>query len=215
METSGTRSSPLASEASSPALTSIVDHQKALQRSMRLEKDATSQRKKRAQLKLALLLMPIRVLTPEEVKIKAEKRKHKTELEQIRNNKKKQRRMDASLQDQSVIEDDLSMAFAAANIAESDSTRRKRRVHSIYLYIQQATGALGGNGAGGPIYGELSIGSMQQVVDFLVLYCALNTLSLFLDIGSGRGKPNFHVAQDPGVRLSIGVEVEDVRFSVS
>ena len=36
--------------------------------------------------------------------------------------------------------------------------------------------------------------------------------ALFLDIGSGLAKPNFHVAVDPGVRLSLGVEVQGGRW---
>lgn len=31
----------------------------------------------------------------------------------------------------------------------------------------------------------------------------------------GLGKPNFHAAQDPQVRLSIGIELEDIRFQLS
>jgi hypothetical protein len=29
-----------------------------------------------------------------------------------------------------------------------------------------------------------------------------------------KGKPNFHAAQDPRVRLSIGVELEEIRWQV-
>ena len=36
----------------------------------------------------------------------------------------------------------------------------------------------------------------------------------FIDIGAGLGKPNFHVAQDPCCRLSLGVELEDIRWQV-
>jgi hypothetical protein len=89
------------------------------------------------------------------------------------------------------------------------------RVDTAYRCIRQATGSLGGNGSGGPIYGELTVGSMQNIINFLVTFCALNPLSRFLDVGAGLGKPNFHVAQDPGVCLSIGVEVEPIRWRVS
>ena len=85
----------------------------------------------------------------------------------------------------------------------------------VYRCVQKATGSLGGNGSGGPIYGELTVGSMQAVINHLVRYCNLSPRSRFIDVGSGRGKPNFHVAQDPGVRLSIGIEVEPIRYAVS
>lgn len=89
------------------------------------------------------------------------------------------------------------------------------RVDRVYRCVQQATGSLGGNGSGGPIYGELRVGSMQQVADIMVSECNFGPSSRFVDVGSGRGKPNFHVAQSPGVRLSIGIEVEPIRYKVS
>lgn len=33
-------------------------------------------------------------------------------------------------------------------------------------------------------------------------------------MGAGLGKPNIHVAADVGVRLSIGVELEEIRWQV-
>jgi len=56
--------------------------------------------------------------------------------------------------------------------------------------------------------------SMQHVVDILVEKCELNSQSRFIDVGSGLGKPNFHVAQDAAVCLSFGVELEDIRWKV-
>jgi len=88
-------------------------------------------------------------------------------------------------------------------------------VKKVYRCITQATGSLGGNGSGGPIYGELTVGSMQNIVDYLVEFCAFDPSSRFIDIGAGLGKPNWHVAQNPGVRLSIGIEVEKIRWKVS
>jgi hypothetical protein len=38
--------------------------------------------------------------------------------------------------------------------------------------------------------------------------------SRFIDVGSGLGKPNFHAVQDPGVRVSLGIELEDIRWQV-
>jgi hypothetical protein len=88
------------------------------------------------------------------------------------------------------------------------------RVIMIYKLIRKATGALGGNGYDGPIYGELTMHSMQKVINILVEKCELTYSSRFIDIGAGLGKPNFHVAQDPVVRLSIGIEIEELRWKV-
>lgn len=74
------------------------------------------------------------------------------------------------------------------------------------------TGSIGGNGSGGAIYGELTIGSMQKMVDLMKEYTNLNESSCFIDVGCGLGKPSLHVAQDPGVRFSYGVEMERVRW---
>ena len=40
----------------------------------------------------------------------------------------------------------------------------KPSVRKVYKLVQKSTGALGGNGYDGAIYGELTIGSMQKVV---------------------------------------------------
>ena len=44
--------------------------------------------------------------------------------------------------------------------------------------------------------------------------CNLNSSSRFLDIGAGIGKPNFHAAFAIDVRLSIGLEIMDIRYQV-
>lgn len=59
------------------------------------------------------------------------------------------------------------------------------------------------------------MGSFQRVVDFLKEYCRLTETSHFLDIGAGLGKPNLHVAIDPGVEMSFGIELEQLRYQLS
>ena len=86
--------------------------------------------------------------------------------------------------------------------------------HLVYKLVRKSSGALGGNGATGAIYGELTMHSMQRVIDFLKEKCELTSSSRFIDIGSGLGKPNFHAAQDPACRISIGIELEDIRWQV-
>ncbi|EWM22673.1 hypothetical protein Naga_100023g16 [Nannochloropsis gaditana] len=88
-------------------------------------------------------------------------------------------------------------------------------VKNVYSIIRRCTGSLGGNGSGGAIYGELTTGSMQRVVDMMVTHCALGRDSIFIDIGAGLGKPNIHVSQYPGVAASYGIEHEQVRWQLS
>lgn len=89
------------------------------------------------------------------------------------------------------------------------------QVKKVYQFVNQMTGALGGNGYNGAIYGELTVGSMQKVINIMVDKCEMNHRSRFIDVGAGLGKPNFHAAQSPGVRLSMGVELEHIRWQVS
>lgn len=84
-----------------------------------------------------------------------------------------------------------------------------------YKIVHKATGSLGGNGYNGAIYGELTIGSMQKVINVLKEQCKMDSRSRFLDVGAGLGKPNFHAAQDPQVRVSVGIELEEIRWQVS
>ncbi|KAJ0392676.1 hypothetical protein P43SY_006955 [Pythium insidiosum] len=100
---------------------------------------------------------------------------------------------------------------------ERDVAKRflELEVTEAYKAIRKKTGALGGNGAGGAIYGEITQNSFQRVVDYMKAHCELTERSLFLDVGSGLGKPNFHVAIDPGVEVSYGIELEDLRWQLS
>jgi len=82
-----------------------------------------------------------------------------------------------------------------------------KQLKTMYSIIRKKTGTLGGGGAGGAIYGEVTQESFQRVVDCLVQKCDFTPESVFLDIGAGLGKPNFHVAINPGVKSSYGVEL--------
>ena len=88
------------------------------------------------------------------------------------------------------------------------------RVKKVYSVIHKATGKVGGNGCGGPIYGELTMGYNQKVIEFLVDFAHLDCKSRFIDIGCGLGKPNLHVTQYPGVEFSYGIEIEEVRTNL-
>jgi hypothetical protein len=54
--------------------------------------------------------------------------------------------------------------------------------------------------------------SMAKIIRYMIQFTKLNSSSRFIDVGSGIGKPNLHVAQHPGVEFSCGVEMEEVRW---
>ena len=85
-------------------------------------------------------------------------------------------------------------------------------VQEVYKLISRLTGSVGGNGSFGAIYGELTMGSMQKMVDLTKRYAEFGTASRFIDVGSGLGKPNIHVCQDPRVDFSYGIEMELSRW---
>ena len=87
-------------------------------------------------------------------------------------------------------------------------------VERVYKIVRKLTGSIGGNGYCGPIYGELTMGSMEKMIDLMMEYTAFDSSSRFIDVGSGIGKPNLHVAQYPGVEFSCGVEMEHTRWSL-
>jgi Histone methylation protein DOT1 len=88
----------------------------------------------------------------------------------------------------------------------------KDSVKHVYGIVKKLTGSIGGNGSFGPIYGELTAGSMQKMINLMKEHTGFDATSRFMDVGSGIGKPNLHVAQDPGVEFSYGIEVEADRW---
>ena len=131
-----------------------------------------------------------------------------------RNLKKKDTKKDSSGRAKSVNPKDLKSPPTDSPHSMKSSLIISPRTEKVYRIIRKSTGALGGNGYDGAIYGEVTMHSMQRVINTMIEKCELNFHSRFIDIGAGLGKPNFHVAQDPAVRLSIGVELEDIRWKV-
>jgi len=73
-------------------------------------------------------------------------------------------------------------------------------VKKLYSVIKK-TGSLSGSGAGGEgMFGEITMGSFQRIVEFLTWYTDLGSESAFLDLGSGCGKPALHTAVGTGCR---------------
>jgi hypothetical protein len=64
------------------------------------------------------------------------------------------------------------------------------------------------------VYGEITKGAFQKIVDDMKAYADFNATSRFIDVGSGLGKPCLHVAQDPGVSFSFGIELSEVRWGL-
>ena len=86
-------------------------------------------------------------------------------------------------------------------------------VKRVYQIINKQTGSIGGNSHGGAIYGELTVGSMQKMVNLMMEHTGLGPTSRFIDVGCGLGKPNIHVCQTPtNVEFSYGIEMEHVRW---
>ena len=88
-------------------------------------------------------------------------------------------------------------------------------VKTVYSIIRSATGSIGGNADGGAIYGETTAFSLQNIINLMKAHANFTSDSRFIDVGSGLGKPNLHVAQDPGVRFSCGIEVNRIRWMLS
>ena len=93
-----------------------------------------------------------------------------------------------------------------------EETLVQPNVRNVYAIVRKLTGSIGGNGSHGPIYGELTMGSMQKMINLMKLHTNFDNSSRFIDVGSGIGKPNLHTAQDPGVEFSYGIEIEFDRW---
>lgn len=100
-------------------------------------------------------------------------------------------------------------------VVETKCAFLQHEIDCVYKVIRKQTGTLGGNGAGGAIYGEITQKSFQRIVDYLKVHCEFTKDSTFIDIGAGLGKPNFHTAIDPGVAISYGIELETLRWQLS
>ncbi|KAA0165805.1 hypothetical protein FNF31_01782 [Cafeteria roenbergensis] len=88
------------------------------------------------------------------------------------------------------------------------------RVRSAYADIKRVSGHVGGEAHGGAVYGEMGRANMQRLIELMVRVTDLNADSVFLDIGSGLGKPSIHAAAAVGC-FSLGVEYMATRFNLS
>lgn len=115
----------------------------------------------------------------------------------------------ASAQPESPAKRKLIFGRPSVEIVVQDAVRK------VYKTIKKRTGSIGGNASFGPIYGELTMGSMQKIINVMKEHTGFCSSSRFIDVGSGIGKPNLHVSIDPGVEFSYGIEVEHARWLLS
>jgi hypothetical protein len=113
------------------------------------------------------------------------------------------------------IEFDREISDFRTFYSQAENVFQSKRVDQVYKSTAKYNGALGASGYNGPIYGELTQHSMHKLLEIMIDNCQLSTTSRFLDVGSGIGKPNLHALQFPGVSLSIGVEIEKLRWQVT
>ena len=95
--------------------------------------------------------------------------------------------------------------------------RRATEINDAFKVIQsQGSGRIGGESSpDAPLYGEISLGSLDELVESLKEYCDLGTSSIFMDVGSGTGKPSIYLAHNPGLCCSIGIECDKTRWCLS
>jgi len=118
----------------------------------------------------------------------------------------------ASDDDQKQAADNKTQMTNKSPLRNRSAIKVPTNVKRVYDIVNKHTGSIGGNGHGGAIYGELTVGSMQKMTNLMMEYTNLSNDSRFIDVGCGLGKPNLHVAQYPGVEFSYGIEMEQVRW---
>lgn len=91
-------------------------------------------------------------------------------------------------------------------------------VEALYSVIEVRTGKLGGDGSGGPTYGELQKKSMQRVLKVMAQFSdsKVGPPFSFIDLGGGLGKPALHAALlVPKFVLAVSIECQRERHYVS
>jgi hypothetical protein len=88
-------------------------------------------------------------------------------------------------------------------------------LRSLYGTLDTSNGNLGGNATFGPTYGELTIFAMYKVIRWLINFCYLSRESVFVDVGSGLGKPCLQACVIAEVKRCFGIEVESIRHDLA
>lgn len=100
----------------------------------------------------------------------------------------------------------------ASKIVDTEMLKYLQRQYAFIDKINLHTGA---NSANGPINGELTCEGFYKVAEKLVEKYELDANSVFLDLGSGQGKPTFHVFEQVKTKVCMGIEIDDHRHKMS
>jgi len=63
-----------------------------------------------------------------------------------------------------------------------------------------------------PIAGEITMSSMDRIINLMKKYTHFDSCSRIIDIGCGQGKPNFHFAIAVNPSLNVGIEIVPLRW---
>ena len=84
-----------------------------------------------------------------------------------------------------------------------------RTVADLYKAASRWMRRLGGGEGLTGIYGTLTRGDVEKVMQALTADTGMNRGSRFLDVGAGLGQPLLHAALKPGVARARGFEIDD------
>lgn len=102
-------------------------------------------------------------------------------------------------------------AEEGVNLNEINQQRKTERAYQIVKKItNDLTGGCSGGKKCSPTYGEFTMGSTTNILNAMQLH----KNAIFLDVGSGRGRVNFHCSSLNLVKASIGIEIDENRYQV-
>ncbi|PNW79759.1 hypothetical protein CHLRE_08g365550v5 [Chlamydomonas reinhardtii] len=85
------------------------------------------------------------------------------------------------------------------------------RVDALYGLMQSFENKLGGGEGVEGLYGSITQGGMQKILECLAHNTGLDHRSTFIDIGAGLGRPLLHAMVSHGVPCTWGVELDKVK----
>ncbi|KAG2445539.1 hypothetical protein HXX76_000154 [Chlamydomonas incerta] len=85
------------------------------------------------------------------------------------------------------------------------------RVDALYGLMQSFENKLGGGEGVEGLYGSITQGGMQKILECLAHNTGLDHRSTFIDIGAGLGRPLLHAMVSHGVPCTWGVELDRVK----
>jgi hypothetical protein len=83
----------------------------------------------------------------------------------------------------------------------------------LYSIMQGCESRLGGGEGVEGIYGSITQAGMNKIFDCMKHGTSFGANSCLIDIGSGLGRPQLHAAIDPGLKKSLGIELDQVKVT--